>query len=151
MNIYTHIYNVCMLGSVQLFATPCTVTLKTLLCPWAYPRKNTGMSCHFLLQGTFPTRGSNLCLPKLLHWQADSLLLSKLRSPRLTTGIKIAEKKYQQPQIYICYHLNGRKWRLTLKILMRVKEENEKAGLKFNIQKMKFMASDSTTSWQTDG
>ena len=34
---------------------------------------------------------------------------------------------------------------------MRVKEEREKAGLKLNIQKTKFMASDSRTSWQTDG
>jgi len=34
---------------------------------------------------------------------------------------------------------------------MRVKEENEKAGLKFNIQKMKSIASGSTTSWQIDG
>ena len=44
-----------------------------LLCPWDYPRKNTGMGCHFLLQGIFPTQGSNLCL---LHWHANSLSLS---------------------------------------------------------------------------
>ena len=36
-------------------------------------------------------------------------------------------------------------------LLMRVKEESEKAGLKFNIQKMKIMASSPTTSWQIDG
>ena len=34
---------------------------------------------------------------------------------------------------------------------MRMKEESKKAGLKLNIQKTKFMASDSRTSWQTDG
>ena len=34
---------------------------------------------------------------------------------------------------------------------MRVKEENEKAGLKLNIQKMKFMASGPITSWQIEG
>ena len=34
---------------------------------------------------------------------------------------------------------------------MKVKEESEKAGLKFNIQKTKTMASDSITSWQIDG
>ena len=34
---------------------------------------------------------------------------------------------------------------------MRMKEENEKAGLKFNIQKIKIMASSPTTSWQIDG
>ena len=36
-------------------------------------------------------------------------------------------------------------------LLMRVKEENEKAGLKLNIQKTKIMASGPVTSWQIDG
>ena len=34
---------------------------------------------------------------------------------------------------------------------MKVKEESEKAGFKFNIQKTKIMASGPTTSWQIDG
>ena len=34
---------------------------------------------------------------------------------------------------------------------MKVKEESEKVGLKFNIQKTKIMASGPITSWQTDG
>ena len=36
-------------------------------------------------------------------------------------------------------------------LLMKVKEESEKAGLKLNIQKAKIMASGPITSWQTDG
>ena len=36
-------------------------------------------------------------------------------------------------------------------LLMKVKEESEKAGLKLNIQKTKIMGSDPITSWQTDG
>ena len=36
-------------------------------------------------------------------------------------------------------------------LLMKVKEENEKVGLKLNIQKTKIMASGPVTSWQTDG
>ena len=36
-------------------------------------------------------------------------------------------------------------------LLMRVKEESEKAGLKLNIQKTKIMASSPITSWQIDG
>ena len=35
-------------------------------------------------------------------------------------------------------------------LLMKVKEESEKVGLKLNIQKMKIMASSPITSWQTD-
>ena len=33
-----------------------------LLCPWNSPSKHTGVGCHFLLQGIFPTQGSNLGL-----------------------------------------------------------------------------------------
>ena len=36
-------------------------------------------------------------------------------------------------------------------LLIKVKGESEKAGLKFNIQKMKIMASSPITSWQIDG
>ena len=36
-------------------------------------------------------------------------------------------------------------------LLMKVKEESEKVGLKLNIQKMKIMASGPTTSWEIDG
>ena len=36
-------------------------------------------------------------------------------------------------------------------LLMKVKEESEKVGLKLNIQKTKIMASSLITSWQTDG
>ena len=36
-------------------------------------------------------------------------------------------------------------------LLMKVKEESEKAGLKLNIQKMKIMASSLIPSWQIDG
>ena len=37
------------------------------------------------------------------------------------------------------------------KVLMKVKEESEKVGLNFNIQKTKIMASSPITSWQIDG
>ena len=37
------------------------------------------------------------------------------------------------------------------RLLIKIKEETEKAGLKLNIQKTKIMASGSITSWQIDG
>ena len=37
------------------------------------------------------------------------------------------------------------------RLLMKIKEESEKVGLKLNIQKTKIMASDLITSWQIDG
>ena len=42
-------------------------------CPWDSPGKNSEVSCHFLLQGIFPTQRLNPHLYHLLHWQADSL------------------------------------------------------------------------------
>ena len=42
----------------------------------AYPLQylqNTGVCCHSLLQGSFPTQGSNPCLLCLLHWEVGSL------------------------------------------------------------------------------
>ena len=42
-------------------------------------------------------------------------------------------------------------WQKAKSLLMKVKEESEKVGLKLNIQKTKIMASGSITSWQIDG
>ena len=43
--------------------------------------KNIGVGCHALLQGIFPTQGSNLCLPHLLHCRRILYPLSHLGSP----------------------------------------------------------------------
>ena len=55
-----------------------------LLCPGDFPGKDTGMGCHFLLQGIFLTQGSNLGLlysRQILYrlsYQGRSLLIIKL-------------------------------------------------------------------------
>ena len=54
-------------------------------CPWDPPGKNPGLDCHALLQGTFPTQGSNLHLLHLLHWQAGSLPLAPPGKPQTCT------------------------------------------------------------------
>ena len=50
----------------------------SLLWPWNFPGKNSGIGCHFLLQGIFLSQESKLCLLHPLHWQADSLPLHLL-------------------------------------------------------------------------
>ena len=49
-----------------------------LLCPWDSPGKNSGVGCHFLLQGIFPTQGSNPgllhCRQILYHWATGDAL-----------------------------------------------------------------------------
>ena len=49
--------------------------------PWDFPGRNTGVGCHFLLQGIFPIQGLNPCV---LHWQAEFLPLSNQASPFYT-------------------------------------------------------------------
>ena len=44
-----------------------------LRCPWSFPDKNTGVSCHFLFQGIFWTRGSNPHPWHLLYWPPGHL------------------------------------------------------------------------------
>ena len=46
-------------------ATPWTVAYTRLLHPWDFPGKSTRVGCHFLLQGIFPTQGSNPRSPAL--------------------------------------------------------------------------------------
>ena len=54
-----------------------------LLCPWDSPGKNTGVGCHFLLQGIFPTQESNT---GLLHCRQMIYQLTYEGSP---AGIRI--------------------------------------------------------------
>ena len=68
-----------------------------LLRSWNFPCKNTGASCHFLLQGIFPTQGPNQCLLRLLHWQAGSLALHHLGSHCYLLTLKISGLEYPFP------------------------------------------------------
>ena len=57
---------------------PMDCSLWGSFCPWDSLGRNTGVDWHALLQGIFPTQGSNPCLLCLLHWQAGSLPLVPL-------------------------------------------------------------------------
>ena len=60
-----------MLNSFSCVQLQATLGLQpsSLLCPRDSPGKNTGVGFHAVLQGIFPTQGSNPCLLCLLHWQ----------------------------------------------------------------------------------
>ena len=55
-------YIVSVITTVLPGKTTLYVVAHRLLCPWDSPGKNTGMGCYALLQGIFPTQGSNLHL-----------------------------------------------------------------------------------------
>ena len=76
-NIYA-----CVLShfsSVHVIATPWTIVHQAPLSMEFY---RSGF--YFVLQGIFPTQRSNLGIPRLLHWQADTLPLSHQGSPILS-------------------------------------------------------------------
>ena len=78
---FFHKWCTCACSVVSDSLRPHGLCSSRLLCPWDSPGKNTGVGCHFLLQGVFLTQGSNLRFLYLLHWQADSLPLSHPGSP----------------------------------------------------------------------
>ena len=66
-------------------------------------------------------------------------------------GIKIAGRNINNPRYADDTTLMAESKEELKSLLMKVKEESEKVGLKFNIQKTKIMASGPITSWQIDG
>ena len=77
-----------------------------------------------------------------------------MRTARLDeaqAGIKIARRNINNLRYADDTTLMAESKEELKSLLMKVKEESEKAGLKLNIQKMKIMASGPITSWQTDG
>ena len=66
-------------------------------------------------------------------------------------GIKIAGRNINNLRYRYDSTLKAESEKELKSLLMKVKEESEKVGLKLNIQKTKIMASGSITSWQMDG
>ena len=67
------------------------------------------------------------------------------------TGIKIAGRNLNKPQICRWHPIMAESEEELKSLLMKVKVESEKVGLKLNIQKTKIMASSPITSWEIDG
>ena len=70
--------------------------------------------------------------------------------PQAQAGIKIAGRNINNLRYADDTTLMAEREEDLKSLLMKVKEESEKAGLKFNIQKTKIMASSPITSWQID-
>ena len=66
-------------------------------------------------------------------------------------GIKISGRNFNNLRQTVDTSLMAESEEKLKSLLMKVKEESEKAGLKLNIQKTKIMESSSITSWQIDG
>ena len=98
--------HVCLVMSDSV--TQQTVACQAPLCPWNFPGMNTEVGCHFLLQGIFPTQGSNLCLLHLLHWQGDSLPLCHLGSKAEAHSNPKKSLHFPNSPLIISLHLSHR-------------------------------------------
>ena len=92
---------------VQLFATPWTVARQAPLSVRYSPSRSTGVGCHALLQGIFPTQGSNSSLLHFLHRRRILYPLSHLGSPIFIIWILDSFRKQKAPGLNC--HCNRKK------------------------------------------
>ena len=83
LDVFLHL-SAQLLSCVQLFVTAWTIIYHQDPLPMDFSGKNSGISCHFSLQGIFPTQGLNF---HFLHWQVDTLPLCHLGSPQTYSWI----------------------------------------------------------------
>ena len=89
----------------------------------------------------------SVCLP---NFYAE-YIMRNARLAEAQAGIKIARRNINNLRFADDTTLMAKSEEELNSLLMKVKEESEKVGLKLNIQKMKSMASGPITSWQIDG
>ena len=77
--------------------------------------------------------------------------MGNARLDKTQTGIKISRKNINNLRYVDDTTLMAESQEELKSLLMKVKEESEKVGLKLNIQKTKIMASSPITSWEIDG
>ena len=87
--------------------------------------------------------------PCLFNLYAE-YIMRKARLEEAQAGIKIAGRNINNLRYTDATTFMAESKEELKSLLMKVKEESEKVGLKLNIQKTKFMASGPITSWQTD-
>ena len=88
------------------------------------------------------------CLPAYLYAE---YIMQNTGLDEAQAGIKIARRNINNLRYADDTTIMAESKEEIKNLLMRVKEESEKAGLKLNIQKTKIRASGPITSWQTDG
>ncbi|MDY8133934.1 reverse transcriptase domain-containing protein, partial [Acinetobacter baumannii] len=85
--------------------------------------------------------------PCLFNFIYTEYIVQNARLDEAQAGIKIARRNINN----LRYADDTTLWQIVNSLLMKVKEESEKVGLKLNIHKTKITASSPITSWQIDG
>ena len=97
-----------------------------LLCPWDFPRKNTGVDCHSLLQGTFPIQGSNV---GLLHFRQILYFLSHLGRTQWTWVWANSRREWKTREPGMLYSMGSQRIRHNL----MTGQQQHLSNLKFTI------------------
>ena len=128
--------------------------------PWNSPGKNTGVGSLAFPRGFSQPRDLTQVSCSagrfFTSWATREALYSQyiMQNARLDeaqAGIKIARRNINSLRYAYDTTLMAESKEELKSLLIRVKEESEKAGLKHSIQKMKMMASGPITLWQIDG
>ena len=90
------------------------------------------------------------CYPAYFNLYPE-YIMQKARLEEAQAGIKIARRNINNLRYTDATSLMAKSEEELKSLLMKMKEESEKVGLKLNIQKTKIMASCPITSWQIDG
>ena len=142
------------------FATPWTVAHQAFLS-MGFPRQEYWSGLPFPSPGDLPYPGIEPTSPALAGRFFTTIPLGKpyyakyimwnARLEESQAGIKIARRNINNPRYADVTTLMGENEKELKDLLMRMKQESEKADLKFIIQKTKIMASSPITSWQIKG
>ena len=143
------------LSCVWLFVTPWTVAYQAPPSV-EFSRQEYWSGLPFPSPGNLPNPGIE---PRSPAFQADALTSEPPGKPIMRNtgleeaqaGIKIAGRNINNLRYADDTTLIAQSEEEIKSLLMKVKEESEKVGLKLNIQKTKIMASGPVTSWQIDG
>ena len=143
-----------LISRVRLFATPWTVDHQAPLS-MEFSRQEYWSGLPFPSPGELPDPGIKPRSPAL---QADALpselpeyIKQNARLDEAQAGIKIAGRNINNVRYANDTTLMAESKEEPKSLSMKVKEENEKVGLKPNIQKTKITASSPITSWQING
>ena len=122
---------------MQLFVTPWTTRL---LCSWDSSGKNTGVSCHFLLQGIFPIQESN---PHLLPALAGGFFTTELPGNPITIDQIRSDQSLSRVWLFATPWIAARQASLSI--------TNSRSSLRFTSIESVMPSRNKTIWWQRHG
>ena len=99
--------SVCVSTIVSDSLLPHGLQTSRLLCPWNSPGKNTGVSCHFLLQGVFPNQGLKLGLLRCRQMLFHMSYVLQLNCSELISLSSLSGTNHSHANLVTWKHIEG--------------------------------------------